>query len=225
MITLNYFKKIGFAKSKLFNLPIFVESNENLPLYHSQRKELLNKYAIQSNDLILSAGSRIIYEKGYDLLIKAVGLVAADIRQHIKIIIVGDGDNVQVLEELIKELKLSDQIILEKWLAIKDFKTLIANSDVFIHPARFDSYGGTTLCMALGVPAIGSYGAGAAVDRIEQGRNGFLYEAEDTKTLANFITLLYQNPDLRKRMGEEALKTAKAWSPSRGVQIIIDHAI
>jgi glycosyltransferase involved in cell wall biosynthesis len=79
--------------------------------------------------------------------------------------------------------------------------------------------------MALGVPVIGSYGAGAAIDRIQQGRNGFLYDAEDIQSLANFITLLYQNPDLRRRMGSEALKTAQEWPPSRGVQILVDHAI
>ena len=79
--------------------------------------------------------------------------------------------------------------------------------------------------MALGVPVIGSYSAGAALDRIEQGRNGFLYDAEDIRALGNFITLLYQNPDLKKRMGEAAYQTARQWPPQRGVDIIINNAI
>jgi glycosyltransferase involved in cell wall biosynthesis len=225
LITLNYFKNLGFTESSLVNLPIFVDSDENLPAYRALREHIFNKYAIQAHHFVLSAGSRIIYEKGYDLLVKSIGLLAPAILQNIRVIIVGSGDNVPLLEDLIKTLGLSEQIILEKWLAIEDFKALIANSDVFMHPARTDSYGGTTLGMALGVPVIGSYGAGAAVDRIEHGRNGFLYEAEDIKSLASFITQLYKNPDLRKRMGNEALKTAKAWPPSRGVQILVDHTI
>lgn len=225
LFTLNYFKSLGISESRLVNLPIFVESNENIAAYHAQRTKIFKNYNIQVDDFILCGGSRIIHEKGYDLFIKAIALLANDVRPHIKVIIVGTGDNVPVLEQLIKEFSFEKQVTLVNWLAIEDFKAVIANSDVFIHPARFDSYGGTTLGMALGVPVIGSYGAGAAVDRIEQGRNGFLYEAEDIQSLANFITLLYQNPDLRKRMGSEALKTAQAWPPSRGVQILVDNSI
>jgi glycosyltransferase involved in cell wall biosynthesis len=225
LIAINYLKSIGFSETQLVNLPIFVESNENIAAYHAQRLKIFNNYKIQADDFILSGGSRIIHEKGYDLLIKAISFLPKEISTHIKLIIVGTGDNVPVLEQLIKEFSLAKQVTLEKWLAIEDFKALIANSDVFIHPARVDSYGGTTLGMALGVPVIGSYGAGAAVDRIQQGCNGFLYEAEDIQSLANFIKLLYQNPDLRRRMGSEALKTAQAWPTSRGVQILVDHAI
>lgn len=225
LITLDYFKNLGFTESRLVNLPIFVESDENLTAYHLKRMQILSKYGIKPNNFVLIGGSRIIYEKGYDLLIKAVGLIDADVRQHIKIIIVGNGDNVPLLEQLIEKFHLADQVILEKWLAIEDFKALIANCHVFMHPARVDSFGGTTLGMALGLPVIGSNGAGAAVDRIVHGRNGYLYEAEDTQMLANLIVLLYQNPELRKRMGEEALKTAKAWPPSRGVEIMIANTI
>ena len=114
---------------------------------------------------------------------------------------------------------------MEQWLEIDDFKALIANSDVFIHPARFDSYGGTTLGMSLGVPVIGSYGAGAALHRIKQGRNGFLYDAEDIQTLASYITLLYQNPKLKRRMGAVAYQTARQWHPQSGVDIIVNNSI
>jgi glycosyltransferase involved in cell wall biosynthesis len=225
MATLDYFRKLGFSDSRLINLPIFVESDEDLSAYHARREQIFSRYSIKPGDFVLSAGSRIIHEKGYDLLIKAIALIDEEISSHIKVIIVGTGTSVPDLEKLISELQLNGKIILEGWLAIEDFKTLIANSDVFIHPARTDSYGGTTLGMAMGVPVIGSYGAGAAVDRIDQGSNGFLYDAEDTQTLANFIVLLYRNPALRKRMGEESLKTARSWPPSRGVRILTENVI
>ncbi len=223
--TLYHLNGIGFADTKLVNLPIFVETDEPLSLYQSRREMILHNYSIKPSDFVLVSGSRIVYEKGYDLLIRAIALVDLEVRRELKLIIVGSGPSVQDLERLIVELNLSNQVIIEKWLAIDDFKNLIANCDVFVHPARIDTYGGTTLGMALGVPVIGSYGAGAAEDRIQQGRNGFLYQAEDIASLANFITLLYQNPSLRKRMGSEALKTARAWPPSRGVRILIEHSI
>jgi glycosyltransferase involved in cell wall biosynthesis len=222
---INYFQKLGFQEERLVNLPIFVDVDEDLTLYQEQRDNVFAKYKIDPGDFLLVAGSRIVYSKGYDLLIKAIALLDEDTRQHIKVVIVGSGSSVQDLEELIVDLKLSAQIILEKWLDIEDFKALIANGDIFIHPAREDSYGGTILGMALGLPVVGSTGAGAAVDRIEHGVNGFLYEAEDIQTLSNFITLLYQNPQLRKRMGREAHSTALMWPPRRGFKILVENAI
>lgn len=223
--SMNYFRQLGFGENRLVNLPIFVEVNEDLSSYHSLRARICGKYNIKSDEFVLCAGSRIIHEKGYDLLVKAIAQLREDIRRNIKVIIVGSGESVPDLKKFIAELNLSNQIILEKWLAIEDFKALIANSDVFIHPARLDSYGGTILGMALGVPVIGTYQAGAALDRISQGRNGFLYDAEDTQTLANLITLLYENPGLRKCMGLEARKTALMWPPRRGYEILAENAI
>ncbi len=223
--SLNRLRQLGFPENRLVSLPIFVEVKEDLSWHHSQRANIFEKYNIEPDDFVLSAGSRIIHEKGYDLLIKAIGLIEQDIRSKIKVIIVGSGESVSDLEKLIAELNLTKQIVLEKWLVIDALKMLIANSDVFIHPARVDTYGGTILGMALGVPVIGSYQAGAALDRISHGQNGFLYDAEDTETLANLITLLYKNPELRKRMGTEAHKTALMWPPRRGYEILVQNAI
>jgi len=225
VLTLNCFRKWGFSSNQLVNLPIFVAVDENLPSYHSKRSKLFEQYTIGQQSFLISAGSRLIPEKGYDLLIKAIRLLDPELRKHIKVVIVGSGECLPELQQLVIDLNLSGQILMEKWLDIDDFKALIANSDVFVHPSRFDSYGGTTLGMALGVPVIGSNGAGAAFDRIEQGRNGFLYDADDIQALANYITLLYQNPELKRRMGLEAYKTASQWPPRRGVDIILNNAI
>ena len=223
--TLNCFRAWGFSAKQLVNLPIFVTTDDDLAAYHARRSELFVKYTIQQQGFLISAGSRLIHEKGYDLLIRAIALLDAETRQNVKIVIVGSGHSQPELRRLITKLRLSNQVVMEQWLEIDDFKALIANSDVFIHPARFDSYGGTTLGMSLGVPVIGSYGAGAAFDRIKQGRNGFLYDAEDIQTLAGYITLLYQNPKLKRRLGTAAYQTARQWHPQIGVDIIVNNSI
>jgi glycosyltransferase involved in cell wall biosynthesis len=224
-ITLNKFRILGFSAKRLVNLPIFVAVDEDLPAYHAKLSKLREQYAINPQSFLISAGSRLIHEKGYDILIKAIRLLDSSIRQNIKVVIVGRGECLPKLERLVIDLNLSEQIVMEGWLHIDDFKTLIANSDIFIHPSRFDAYGGTILGMALGVAVIGSNSAGAAIDRIDHGRNGFLYDAEDTQSLANFITFLYQNPEFKRRMGVESYKTASQWPPRRGLDIILDNAI
>ena len=92
-------------------------------------------------------------EKGYDLLIQAFAILPAAMRSRTKVVIVASGDELLNLRRQVVQLKLSDNIFFVNWLAIEDFKALIYSIDIFVHPARFDSYGGTTLGMALGVPA------------------------------------------------------------------------
>jgi len=223
--SMEYFRQLGFSEKRLVNLPIFVQLDENIELYHAKRGNIFAKYHFEPKDFVLSAGSRIIYEKGFDLLIRAMYLIDKKILKHIRVVIVGNGPEVFILEQLIIDLKLTNIVFLEKWLTIEDFKALIANSNVFIHPARFDAFGGTIYGMSLGIPIIGTYQAGAALERITQGRNGFLYDAENIHDLANFITLLYSNPILCKNMGKEARKTALQWPPQRGIEILTLNAI
>jgi glycosyltransferase involved in cell wall biosynthesis len=223
--SINYFRKLGFSEDRLVNLPIFVEIDEDLPAYKLKGREFLEKYSIDESNFIISSGSRIVFEKGYDLLIRAIALLDKEILSEFKVIIVGSGPQVSELEALVIDLKLESQIVLIKWLPIHEFKVAITNSNVFVHPARIESYGGTILGMALGVPVIGSFQAGAALDRISTGLNGFLYNAEDIQALANFILLLYHYPALRNKMAFEARKTALQWPPSRGMEIIMQYAI
>jgi len=218
--TVEVFKKWGFTQSKLVNFPIFVDVENDLSRYHMQKQAVRTRYGIQSDEFLISAGSRIVHEKGYDLLLRALATIPAPVRSSMKIVLVGKGDQLELLKVLADDLHLSNQIVFVDWLSIEEFKLLIANSNLFLHPARFDSYGGTTLAMSLGVPVIGSKTAGAAYDRIDDGVNGFLYEAEDFQHLATLILQIFEDTDLRSRMAVAAHQTALMWHPQRGVETL-----
>jgi len=221
----NYFRQSNFSEKRLINLPVFVETYPDLSTYHAKRELIYSKYNFSNSDFVLTAGSRLIYNKGYDLLIKAIAKLDESVRQDIKVIIVGNGDQAAVLQDLVVTLQLTEQVIFESWLSIDDFKSLIANSHVFIHPARLDAYGGATLGMSMGVPVIGSYQAGAASDRINHQVNGFLYQATDIETLADLITQLFHDRNLCRIVGYEGHKTSLQWSPQLGKKILIENVI
>ena len=93
----------------------------------------------------------------------------------------------------------------------KDLDLIMRNSDVFIFPTRYEPFSLVILeAMASGLPVITSKPdfCGAA-ELIEDGVNGFLMkENTDPYELADIIINLYKNPSLRKRIGENARKTA-----------------
>jgi glycosyltransferase involved in cell wall biosynthesis len=223
--SLNLFRAWGFPEKRLENLPIFVEIDEDLGSYRSELLEIRSLYEVPKNGFLLSAGSRLVFDKGYDLLIDAIAKIPPGLRSKIRMIIVGSGEEFDTLQRQINLLGLAETVRLLDWMDFHDFKALIANSDIFIHPARFDSYGGSILGMALGVPVIGSTGAGAAVDRIEHGRNGLLYEATNTAALARYISQLVQDVELRKQLAEAGRQTALQWRPGRGVDILLLNSI
>lgn len=219
--TLEYFVNRGFSKDRLINLPIFVDTSKTKKDYISKKENIYKKYHIKETDLFLSAGSRLIYEKGYDILIEAINILDKDIKSNTKCVIVGKGEEKDRLLNRIRKYKLENNIFIEEWMEIEEFKALISNSDIFIHPARFDAYGGTIFAMALGTPVIGSLKAGAAFDRIIHHKNGLLYDGSIFK-LNEKIMFTYKNKNLLIKYSEESILTANSWHPIVGKQIIKD---
>ena len=217
-------KGMGFDENRLANLPIFVKTYSDLGIF-KKKEELFEKYNIPNDFLLISAGSRLVYEKGYDILLSSIALLPSNILSKTKLILIGDGEQLNNLKKLSISLGISQKIIFIEWIEIDSFKCIIANSDVFVHPARFDSYGGSILAMSLGVPVIGSYGSGAAVDRVNHGKNGFLYSSENSSELSKYIELVLSNKKLRMELGVKAHQKSLEWPTSRGVEILMNNMI
>jgi glycosyltransferase involved in cell wall biosynthesis len=223
-LAVNYFLSRGYPENRVVNLPIFIDVKKTRDDFSCNRNKIIDKYNITNKDLFISAGSRLIYEKGYDILIKTIGQLA-DINKNIKLVLVGKGEERDNLIHMVDKCNLNDNIFIEEWMDVGDYMSCIANSDVFVHPARFDAYGGTIFAMSLGVPVIGSLRAGAAIDRIEDGINGWLYNCDDTETLGRLISSCYYNKDKLSLFGNRARLTALNWKPETGAGIILKEAI
>jgi glycosyltransferase involved in cell wall biosynthesis len=220
-MTVDYFVRRGFSKVRLFNLPIFVSISKTKDDYIKKKGDIYNKYNIKDEDFFLTAGSRLTYEKGFDILVEAINLLPHNIKKDIKCLIVGKGEEKQNLTGLIKKYCLETNILIEEWMEIDDFKACIANSDLFIHPARFDAYGAGTLnAMIVGVSVIASLQSGSGPDRIVHNKNGWLYDAQDINSLTGLIEMCYKNHDQLKIIGKAARETAEKYSSYQGAQIV-----
>jgi glycosyltransferase involved in cell wall biosynthesis len=222
-MTLDYFKKRGFKDSKLTNLPIFVDISKQPEVYRKNKNDIFKKYHVDERNFLISAGSRLIYEKGFDILIDAIFKLPKNIKKHIRCVIVGKGEEEGVLKKQIIMHDLQGNIFMEPWMEFSDFTSLIANSHTFVHPCRFDAFGATIFAHALSVPVLGNVNAGAAYDRIVHGENGFLFENDSSDGLAKLIERLFNERDDLRVMGENARMTALKWSPKNGVQMLKEN--
>lgn len=220
-VTVEYFIKRGFKKQRLTNLPIFVEIDKKPQTYQSQKNEIYSTYNIHKDDFLISTGSRLVPEKGFDILIQAINQLPNNLKSKIKCVIVGKGAEQEILQTQIDTLNLHKQIKIVPWMEIDDLRSLFSVSHMAIHPARFDAYGGATLnAMAAGVAVIASYQCGSGPDRIIHGENGYLYNAEDVDDLTSIIQHCINNKALCKELSKKAYETALKWKPEIGVEII-----
>lgn len=98
---------------------------------------------------------------------------------------------------------------------------LYAVADAYVSPTREDSFGLPVLeAMACGLPVITSLFAGAS-QIIAHGVDGFvLKDPHDTVMLARYLKDLYEYPDLRVRIGENARRIAEAYTWDRNAQAV-----
>lgn len=226
-LTVQYFLDRGFNEKRLTNFPIIVEVIEEGDLESAkiQKSDIITHHGIDEDNYILMSGSRLTYDKGFDLMITGISKLRQDILDRTTLFIVGQGPEKLHLLELVKSLKLSKNVIFIDWLPIEKFLELVKVSHVFIHPARFDAYGGTIYAMASGIPVIGSKQAGAAFDKIDNGINGFLYDCNDTDRLANCIENLLENQHMRNSFSSAAFLKASFWAPKKASKFLIGSLI
>jgi glycosyltransferase involved in cell wall biosynthesis len=185
---MRYYKKL-IAVSQSVKLDIERRSTNKCDIiYNGIRINSIKKHESVSRldeFNVISVGRLDHLVKGQDLLIKAANdLVNVKGLQNVKFFIVGEGSSRNFLEELILELKLSENVFL---LGNKNREWIYENLyryDLFIQPSRLEGFGLTvTEAMAAKVPVLASDIEGPA-EILENGKHGMLFENNNSEDLA-----------------------------------------
>jgi glycosyltransferase involved in cell wall biosynthesis len=82
-------------------------------------------------------------------------------------------------------------------------------ADVYVHAARADTFPNTVLeALACGTPVVAT-AVGGIPEQVEDARTGFLVPAGDAQALADQLTQLLSDNDLRQHMGIQAAEAAR----------------
>src|SRR5512136_2942298 len=82
-------------------------------------------------------------------------------------------------------------------------------SEAVVVPSQYESFGMVALeAMACGTPVVASQIGGLAY-LVQDGITGYTVPVDDPNELADRITSLLQNPDLRERMGKQSVIVAQ----------------
>ena len=161
---------------------------------------------------VLGVG-RLEHEKGFDLLVRAF---AEATRHHVgwELVIAGEGSERQALTALAASCGVGDRVHLPG--AQADIRRLYAAADVFVLPSRFEGFPNALLeSMAAGLPSVAADCPTGPREIIRDGHDGLLVETEDVDALAEALSRLIGDADLRTRLGTAGVKVTERYDPDR----------
>lgn len=94
-------------------------------------------------------------------------------------------------------------------VANEQLREYYSSSDVFVLPSLEDGFAYVVPeAMACGLPVITTVNTGAS-ELIEHGKQGFVVPIRSSVAIAEYLELLYHNPQIRQQMGQAALNKAQ----------------
>lgn len=164
----------------------------------------------------VAAMGRLAPEKGFDLLLAAFAPLA--LRQpEWGLIILGEGPLRKDLEDLIKTLGISSQVLLPG--AVPQPYGVLKQAKIFAFPSHYEGFGIAVVeAMACGLPVVASDCRPGPGELITPNVDGLLVPRRNVPALRQALELLMGNPELRQRLGSAARQTAAQYDLPKVMQ-------
>jgi glycosyltransferase involved in cell wall biosynthesis len=200
----------GVPAEKIEILPNGVDTDRFRPMEPDQA--LRDELGLNGKVVIGYVGSITVYE-GLDYLLRAIAQLDEAHRSKLACLIVGDGQERKVLEDLSRSLGLEEIVRFTGRVPHQEVSRYYSVIDITPFPRK-----GMLVCelvsplkpfeaMAMGKTLICSDVA-ALAEIIQDGKTGLLHRKDDPESLAQCIRRILDEPDLRRRLGAAGLEWA-----------------
>ncbi len=171
---------------------------------------LRQQYAIGPDKLLLITVSRLGREKNVKFLIEAIASLDSATQSRLELLIVGEGDDRQYLQNDIKDRGLESNIRLIGAVAPEDLPVYYQAADIFVFASKSETQGMVLLeAMSAGLPVVAIRSSGID-DVIIEGETGFK-ALDDIEKWNSKLKLLINNPVLRQRFSTQAVAFASQY--------------
>ena len=158
------------------------------------------------NSVVVGIAARLNPVKDLATLVRGFAL-AHETCPNLRLLIAGDGEQMDMLKNLARELGVAEQVCFAGWVTdtdsfynALDINTLTSLSETFPYSL--------TEGARAGLPTVASR-VGGVPYLIEHGVHGFLFEAGDDQALARHLITLAQDPELRRHIGQRLYQRAR----------------
>ena len=198
----------GVEEGKISVLPNAVDSSKfNIT---PKDKKLESELGFEGKVVIGYIGSFVEYE-GLDLLLEACAIIKEKHGDIFRLILVGDGDTMQLLRRTSRFLQLEDQVVFTGRIPHDDVQRYYSLIDIAPLPRK-----GLRVCELVSpLKPFEAMGAGkvlitssvqALAEIVQDGVTGMIFEKDDSNDLATKLETAILDGELRKNIGANANK-------------------
>lgn len=201
-----YFNNTVQKKSKVIYNPIDLKENAGIALKSKKEKK------------IVTAG-RLMPQKNQKMMIRAFANVMKKHPEY-QLVIYGEGPSREELEKLVKELGITENVLLPG--NVSDIHERIKNAEIFVLSSDYEGMPNALIeAMCLGLPSISTKVSGAT-DLIMDHENGLLTELDHQEQLEKAMLELIENKELAEKIAQNAAKLNGELEVSKIMQQWID---
>lgn len=205
-------KLTGVTQNKFYPIIYGVDPSKFVPIRLGQ-KRIRKQLNIRSDEKVVVGVGRLVAKKGFRYLVKAAPLILNKFSKVV-FVIVGDGDERDLLDGMVKKYKVEDSFRFTGSINYKDLIYYYNLADVFILPSVRDEKGNlddqsvsVIEAMACGKPIITTNFPGYRLV-VDNGVNGYLVPQKNPVKIAESIKKILGSVSLRKKMGKKSREAA-----------------
>jgi glycosyltransferase involved in cell wall biosynthesis len=173
--------------------------------FPSPDRELMGKYSLAPGDRVILYVGRLIGLKGVPVLLRAFSLLKD--RSRAKLLIVGDGEGRNSFQDQARKLGIAPQTLWAGFVPHVETPRYYSLASVAVSPSVADEAFGISTCeaMACGLPVVATR-VGGVPELALHGETGWLAEPGNDRDLAEKMQILLDDPNLRRRMGNQGVR-------------------
>ncbi|UBF26531.1 glycosyltransferase [Kovacikia minuta CCNUW1] len=157
----------------------------------------------KSGERVVGSVGRLDAMKGHDILLRAIALI-----DDVRVVILGEGEQRQSLEQLACDLGIRDRVDLPGW--VDHPRAYLPAFDIMVLPSRSEGFPLAIVEAMLAARPVVATRVGSVAEAVTEGETGFLVEKNDVEGLASALKRLVNDPDLCVRLGQRGRGVAIA---------------
>lgn len=177
-----------------------IKKNKNILIYNPTNFKFIKKISKEKVDLkffktkekkIISIG-KLSKQKNFERLIEAANYLINELKKNYKFLIIGEGENLNILNKKIEEFKLKKNIKIIKF--VKNPYKYIDKSDLVVQPSLWEGSSNILLeALSCNKRIVCFDIKGGTREILLNGKNGFIARYDDYKDLAKKISVSFDN--------------------------------
>ena len=181
-----------------------IEIDEYIPDIEAA-KSIRQELNIDNNTMLIATIGRLAWQKGLSYFVHAAKDITK-IYHNIKFLIVGEGEEKEILENLVRKLDIEKKVIFTGLR--KDIRNILNAIDIFVLPSIREGQPIVLLeAMAMQKPIVASAIEGVQ-ETVEDGLSALLVSPRNPQQLTEAIDTLLNNREKGDELGQAARKTA-----------------